>query len=477
VSLPAPGGTFTFTVTVINSSIEPVTVTGLTDDIYGGLATRPSSTCGAVIGITLAAGASTSCSFTGVFTGAAGASQTDVVTVIVVDDEGSVATDTDDATVTITAAPGGRYTPLSPVRIEDTRTGAGGLSGPVGPGATVDVQITGRGGVPAGASAVVVNVTVTGPTGEGYLTLYPSGSARPLASNLDFTPGETVPNLVVVKLGTGGRVAMFNSGGNTQVIFDVAGYFVDSAIGDAGRFQPLVPARIADTRTLLGDVRLGPGQAMEVQVAGRGGAPAAGVSAAVLNVVATNTTATGFLTVYPTGEARPLASNLNYAAGDTVANRTMTKLGTGGRVTIYNLAGTTDVVVDLGGTYTDASVTGPLGVYSPVQPSRILDTRTGGPGAVPADGTIAVQVAGQGGVPGTGARAVILNVTVTQPNGLGFLTLFPSGAARPLASDLNFASGETRANLVVVQLGADGKVNLYALTQTHVVVDVAGWFT
>lgn len=476
-TMPAPGGTFTFTVTVTNFGLDPVVVTSLTDDIYGDLATRLGSTCDALVGTALAPGVSSTCSFTGVFTGTAGSSETDIVTLVATGADGATGSDLDDATVTLTGTEGGvRYFPLSPTRIEDTRTGAGGLSGTLGPGATADVQITGRAGVPAGATAVVLNVTVTQPTAEGYLTLYPSGSARPLAANVNFTPGRTVPNLAVVKLGEGGRVAMFNPAGATHVIYDVAGYFFDAG-SDFGRYQPLVPARIADTRLGLGGVRLGPGQSLEVQVAGRGGAPATGMSTAVLNVAVTNTTAESYLTVYPSNETRPLAANLNFTAGDTVSNRTMTKLSPSGRVTIYNNAGDADVIVDVGGTYTDQSVAGSAGAYTPLDPARILDTRSVlGPGPVPAGGTIDVPVAGLAGVPPTGARAVVLNVAVTQPAGLGYLTLYPSDSAQPLASDLNYAGGETRANLVVVQVGADGKVRLFSPAQAHVVVDVAGWF-
>ena len=381
----------------------------------------------------------------------------------------------DDPAETVTIVGAGRYTALSPIRIEDTRVGAGGLAGALGPGSTAEVQVTGRGRIPSGASAVALNVTVTQPTGEGFLTMYPSGTARPLASNLNFTPGKTVPNLVVVKVGAGGRVALFNSAGTTHVIVDVAGYFSETATGGAGRYQPLVPARIADTRFNSGGVRLGPGQSFDLQVTGQGGAPAPGVSAAVLNVAATGTTAESYLTIYPTGEPRPHAANLNFAAGDTVSNRTMTKVGAGGKVTIYNNAGATDVVVDIGGTYTDASVAGGGGGYTPVPPARVLDTRVGS--ALPSGGRVDVQVAGEGGVPETGVTAVILSVTVTHPAGAGFLTIFPSGAARPLASDLNYAAGETRANLVVVQLPANGKVGLFTSNQAHVIFDVAGYFT
>ena len=375
----------------------------------------------------------------------------------------------------------GRYTPLTPARILDTRLGIGGISAPLAPGATAQVQVTGQGGVPAtGVSTVVMNVTVTQPTGDGYLTVYPTGSPQPNASNLNFTPGKTVPNLVVVKLGTNGRVSVFNSTGSTHVIFDVAGYYSDNGVGNAGRYQPLVPARIADTRFGTGSVTLGPGASFDLQVSGAGGVPVTGVQAAVLNVAVTNTTAVSFLTVYPTGEPRPNASNLNWAPNDTVSNRMMTKLGADGRVTIFNSSGSTDVIVDVGGWYTDGSQVGRLGTYVPLVPARILDTRLGIggiTGPVPANGTVQVQVTGQGGVPATGVRAVILNATVVGPAGMGYLTIFPTGAPQPNASDLNYAPGETRANLVVVRVGTGGRVSLFTSAATHVLFDVAGWFS
>jgi glucose/arabinose dehydrogenase len=385
--------------------------------------------------------------------------------------------------ISSTASTGaGVYSSLTPARILDTRDGTGGITGPVGQGATVDVQVTGRGGVPAGGvSAVAMNVTVTQPTGSGFLTVFPSGTTRPLAANLNFDPGKTVPNLVVAKVGAGGRVAMFNSSGNTHVVADVAGWYSDAGAGNDGRLQPLSPARLLDTRDGTGGgVRLGPGASLDLQVSGRGGVPSSGAKAAVLNVAATATTGSSFLTVFPTGESRPLASTVNFNPGDTVSNRVMAKLGPGGRATIYNNAGSADVVVDVGGWYTDASVTGAAGAYTGLAPARILDTRdgTGGvTGPVAGGSSVDVEVTGRGGVPASGVSAVVLNATVTQPGGAGFLTVFPAGTARPLASDLNFAAGETRPNLVVVKLGTGGKASLYAQVGTHVIFDVAGWFS
>jgi hypothetical protein len=208
--------------------------------------------------------------------------------------------------------------------------------------------------------------------------------------------------------------------------------------------------------------------------------PSSGVQAAAMNVAVTGATAASFLTVYPPGEARPWTANMAFGAGGTVASRSMVKLGAGGKVTIFNGAGSADVIVDVNGWYSDASVVGTLGNLTAVTPARILDTRdgTGGvTGAVAAGGTVDVQVAGRGGVPASGARAVILNATVTQTAGDGYLTVFPAGTARPGTSDLNFSPSDTQANLVVVELGSGGKVSLFASTGTQVVFDVAGWIS
>ena len=117
---------------------------------------------------------------------------------------------------------GCHYHPVTPSRILDTRNGPG----PLGPGAALDLAVAGQGGIPAaGVAAVVLNVTVTAPTEAGFLTVYPAGEGRPLASNLNFVAGQTVPNLVTAKLGTGGHLSLYNATGNTSVIADVAGWF------------------------------------------------------------------------------------------------------------------------------------------------------------------------------------------------------------------------------------------------------------
>ena len=238
----------------------------------------------------------------------------------------------------------GTFVPLPPARIIDTRT-----MNPLGPGGTADVQAAGQGGVPGtGVSAVVVNITATQPTAGSYLTVFPTGTARPLASNLNFGPGQTVPNLVVVKLGSGGKFSVYNAQGFTHVIADVVGWYSDAGSANGQRYNALSPARILDTRS-SGPV--GPNSSIDVQATGQGGAPSTGVSAVVINLTATDPTAGSYLTAYPTGGPVPMASNLNFGPGQTVPNLVEVKLGTGGRFSVYNAQGNTHVIADVVGWY------------------------------------------------------------------------------------------------------------------------------
>src|SRR5207245_5910207 len=128
-----------------------------------------------------------------------------------------------------------------------------------------------------------------------------------------------------------------------------------------------------------GSTTVGSGSTISLQVAGRGEVPAQGVAAVVLNVTVTNPTAPSFLTVWPTGSLLPNASNLNFTAGQTIANRVIVKLGANGQVDIYNLQGHTDVVVDVNGWFSDASGASGTSLVplAPLAPYRVLDTRAG----------------------------------------------------------------------------------------------------
>ena len=247
----------------------------------------------------------------------------------------------------------GLFNALVPSRVLDTRNGIGAPTAMVGPGSTLDLQVTGADGVPAtGVEAVVLNVTETNATAPSYVTAWPTGASQPVASNLNFVAHQTVPNRVIVKVGTGGKVSLFNAAGNVDLVADVNGWFTDGTTSNAAGdiFTGVNPNRIMDTR--LGGSPIGPGQTVHMNVIGQAGIPAAAHSV-VINVTATNPTAvpSSYLTLWPAGAAQPVASDLNFVTGLTVANLVLVKIGTGGQVNVYNAAGNTQVVVDVVGWY------------------------------------------------------------------------------------------------------------------------------
>lgn len=369
------------------------------------------------------------------------------------------------------AVPGGAFVGLTPTRLLDTRTNG---QGPCLPGAaTRRLTVGDRGGVPANAAAAVLNVTVTDPTGDGFVTVFPSGVVRPLASNLNFAAGQTVPNSVTVKIGHTGQVSLYNGSlGCTHVIIDVVGYYAGGSVIGGG-FTGVTPTRVRDTRE-TGGCLAGP-VTRQVQVTGVGGLPAS-ASAVVLNVTAVAPSAGGFLTVYPSGVARPLASSLNFLASQIVPNAVVAELGANGAIEVYNGSpGCTHVVVDVVGYFT-AGTPG-AGALDGVTPLRVRDTREVG-GCLASGETRTVQVAGFGTIPGS-ALAVALNVTVVDPTGPGFLTVFPAGVSRPLASSLNFSSGQVVANSVQARVGSAGAVSVFNGSSgcIHVVIDVVGHFS
>ena len=371
-----------------------------------------------------------------------------------------------------------------PARLLETRSGyetIDGVSEGIGrrsAGSTTRVQVTGRGGVPAGASEVIVNVAAVAADGPGFLTVYPCGAPRPDASSVNYAAGQTIANSVFTGVGPGGKVCIYNLTG-VDLVADVAGY-TPARSG----LRSTVPARLLDSRSGQVDIgyedwveidRIAPNSVTELWVTSRGGVPLE-ASAVMLNVAAVSADAPGFLTVYPCGERRPDASSVNYAAGQTIANSVFTGVGARHRVCIYSLVGV-DLVADVTG-YTPA---GGAGLWSLV-PARLLETRPGnktvdgvsaGIGRRPAGSVTAVKVTGRGGVP-AGASAVRLNVAAVSADGPGFLTVYPCGGPRPDASNVNYAAGQTIANSVFTGVGAGGKVCIYNLTGVDLVVDVTG---
>lgn len=402
------------------------------------------------------------------------------------DQSGTVQTD---VTLAVDGAltPKGTFYPLAPQRILDTRSGVGAPKGAVGPGKTVRLQTTGRGGVPAaGVSAVVLNVTVTGPTGNGILTVFPTGAARPNTSAVNYTRGWTGANSVTVGVGTGGRVDIYNAGATTQIIADIAGYFAaDTNIGNhgyvGGAYHPITPLRLSDTR--LWGSKLPAEYYFNSAATYNDPEVDRSVRAFAVNITAVAPMAAGFLTAW-NGDpyTLPYASTVNYAAGKTVANMaivpTIPCVDCGEAegwpsIGVYTSA-TTHVLVDLVGVFDDSTQADGLR-FTPITPTRIVDTRggLGIPAALGPNGTATVDP--PAAVAPADTNGLALNVTAVAPTANTFLSVWPSDDARPWASNLNPERGRNVPNAVITGLGSEHAFNVFnSLGTTHVLVDVVG---
>ena len=381
-----------------------------------------------------------------------------------------------------------RYVPVAPARVLDTRTGVGAPAVRPASGASVVLQVTGRGGVPAsGVSAVTLNVVVTDPRQLGYVQVLPfGGGTLGGSSNINvYYLGQTAGNLVTVPVGANGAVTLYDvAGGN--LIADVLGYFATAATSTDGRYVALNPTRILDTRDGTGTGGSAPfskptgGTALGVQLTGAGGIPASGVSSVAMTLTATQSSGPGFVQVVPTGGPTALGSTSNVnltGAGQTVANLVVVPVGTGGSVQVYNSSGT-HLIVDVVGYFTDSTApSSALGLFVPVSPARLMDTRASGPAT--AGSTTALAPLGAAGIPADAVSAVFVNPTATGTTGPGFLQLYPAGRGVPGASSsLNFTGpGQTIANASIAALGDLGVVDIFTPTGTQVIVDVFGYFT
>jgi WD40-like Beta Propeller Repeat len=345
------------------------------------------------------------------------------------------------------------FHPQQPERLLDTRSG-----GPVNyigtkpvAGAVVEVPL------PAGAASAVLNVTGLDAADAGFVTVYPCGEQRPNASNLNLVPDVVSPNLVISKVGANGKVCIYTEKA-ANIFADIAGTFgADSALSARS------PERVLDTRSggpvnYVG-AKPAAGAVVEVPVP-------PGAAAAVLNVTGLDASDAGFVTVFPCGEQRPNASNLNLVPDVVSPNLVISKVGANGKVCIYTEK-SANLFADLSGTLTSAG-------YAALTPVRIADTRAGGPvnysGPKPAAGAV-VEVS----VP-SGIGAAVLNVTGLDASDAGFVTVYPCGESRPNASNLNLVPDVVSPNLVIAKPGSNGKVCIFTEKSANLFVDLAGTF-
>ena len=242
----------------------------------------------------------------------------------------------------------GRFSPLTPTRVMDTRVGFG--AGRLEADQTVELQIAGTAGVPAGATAVTMNLTSVDAAIAGFVTAYPCDAERPLVSNLNPEPGRARPNMVSVPLSATGTVCLYSLN-PVDLVADITGYYAADGVST---FTPTTPFRLVDTRDRVraevnagtAGQRVNAGQMVMVQIAGTRGVPA-GATAVSVNITTLASGGNGFITAWPCND-RPLASTANMRVDAAVSNAAQLPLSASGALCIYTQHAT-HVVVDVNG--------------------------------------------------------------------------------------------------------------------------------
>ena len=366
------------------------------------------------------------------------------------------------------------FVALTPVRLADTRPGDDAVVGySQVDGRTIRVPVRGVAGVPADASAVVVNLTAVAPAAAGFVTAHPSGEALPAASSLNVDrPGRVISNLATVRIGTDGAIQLHASVAVSLVVDVVGAYVPRSTAVAAGRLATLPGGarRALDTRDTARPWAEGETRTVDLAAVG----VPSGATAVVVSLVATEG-GVGYWTAFPNGGDRPRASSLNLdEPGQTRSAQAIVALPAGTRsFQVFAQTGG-HLVVDVAGWFTggNAAVTTD-GLFVPSSPQRVLDTRTNFEIAPWGDTTIEF---GTGSPFPADTAAVALNVAATDPWYVGYVTAHPAGVARPGSSNLNITSfDQIVANHAVVRAGTRG-LAVYTQSGTHLVADVAGWY-
>lgn len=362
--------------------------------------------------------------------------------------------------------PPGRFVPVQPRRVIDTRE----LGQAIPEGGSRPFVIDGLGvdGLGQDVTAVVLNVTATqgtAPTSFISVDDDPFTAQTPRSSILNSSAGRDVANLVTVPIKRDGlpwttpvHFELYNNTGQTHLVADIAGYY--SAVDGAG-YEPVSPVRVLDTRE---SQPVGPQGTRRVDLPG---APSGAVAVAVTLTSTEVTAPTSYVSAFPTGAAAgPSTSALNAYHGSDIANLAVVPLGADGSITVYNDQGSTQLVVDVVGWY----------VPNGGSDYHALDTRRAdGIGYLDAGESTSITARGAGLAVPDEAVAVALNLTTVGATTPTFLTVHPSDTARPWASNANARVGADTATAVLSRLG--GGFTVYNDSGTVLpLVDVSGYF-
>ena len=368
-----------------------------------------------------------------------------------------------------------QFVAVHPCRVVDTRLAPGPFGGPALQGQTSrDFTIPDGGcSIPNTATAYSLNVTVVPHGSLGYLTVWPTGQTRPVLSTLNSLDGRIKANAAIIPAGSGEAISVYATN-TTDVVLDIDGYFVPTSSATLA-FFPLTPCRVADTRWVTGPLG-GPYLAGATERAFPVRSSSCNIpytaQAYSLNFAVIPRGGLGYLTVWPTGQTKPLVSTLNALTGTITANAALVPSGQQGAISVYP-SSATDLVIDVDGYFAPpTSNPDPLSLYT-LSPCRVLDTR---PGSGAFSGTIAVDVlTSVCQVPS--AQAYVLNATVVPLHGqpLGYLTLWPDAESKPVVSTLNALDGAITSNMAIVPT-LNGSIDAYATTATDLVADIFSYF-
>lgn len=360
-----------------------------------------------------------------------------------------------------TGCSGARFHPVAPTRVYDSADPGDARVGqtPV----AVDLSAV----VPGDACAVVATVTGAAATSNTYVTAYPHGSVRPLASNLNLRPGVDSADLVTVAVDSARAIDLYVNQGTARLIVDVAGWYSSTDASASDVYVPMSPTRVLDTGAGVGTTATssGPGAALTLTPSALH--VPANADAVTVNLTAVGGAAPTFVSAYPAGAARPTTSVLNVSAHDTRAALGTIRISPSG-LTIYNNAGTVRLVADIQGWYS-SSATGTL--FSSSTPSRVSTSLGAG-------STADVSITGDGTAPPAAALFTLTAAGATTSTVERAYPTPASGSAVPNVSNVNVDAGSDTPNLVSVALSPSGSVRLHNLAgSVRDLVDVAGYFT
>jgi len=363
------------------------------------------------------------------------------------------------------------YDPMLPERIVDTRDGTGGVGAALGAGCTLIVDTSAIG--PTDATAFALSVTVISPV-KGFFTAFPCAAGLPGTSSVNARAGFPTPNLVVATPDSTDRVCLYSNRGG-HVVIDVSGWWADGT----NRFTPIDPVRAYDTRELAAPVKLPAGAIRAVDVGGVF-VPDDAVAVTV-NLAAVAPETRGFLVVYPCGLAAPLASNLNFKAGEKRAASAVVEIGSvdaaaSGKICVTGNA-ETHFLLDVTGYIAPSSPTSPDLVLKPVPDTRVVDSRDPGvPGVRFQPGVVQRFDLGPSVDRPDDMVAAALNVVAVQAERSAFASVFPCQSPPPTTSSLNYDLAQT-SNLVVSAVTESGEICVVTNSPVEIVIDLVGVFT